>query len=113
MKKLLLFFVGIVLFSCSDPVSEKQHKPVINSITFDRSQIYIKEFITITAAVSDEDNDPIKYSWTADGGDFTSTKNNPTQWHASAQPGTFTITLKASDGNFSLEKSKQIKVISK
>jgi PKD repeat protein len=107
-----ILFVGIILFSCSDPVSKEQHKPVINSIAFDRSQIYVKEFITIQASVSDKDDDPIKYTWTADGGDFTSTKNNPTQWHASAQAGTFTITLNASDGNLSTEKSKQIKVIS-
>ena len=112
MKRIAIFLLGILLISCSDPVSETQHKPVINSITFDRSQIYVKEFITIQASVTDKDNDPIKYTWTADVGDFTSKSNNPTQWHASTQAGTFTITLTVSDGTFSVAKSKQIKVVS-
>ena len=108
---LLLPVLLAVLFACSNPVAEKIYKPEINSISFDRSQIYVKEFITVQAGVTDKDKDELSYNWTADGGTFTNPKNNPTQWHAGSTAGTFTITLTVSDGTFTVEKSKTIKVI--
>jgi hypothetical protein len=109
--RFLFLTCALFLLSCSDPASEQLFKPVINSISFDRSQIYINQFITVQANVTDEDGDPLKYAWTADGGTFTSATNNPTQWHAGAQAGTFTLTLSVSDGTFSVSDSRQIKVI--
>lgn len=110
---LTVVFVALILIAaCSDPVSQELHKPVINSISFDRSQIFVNEFITVTADVSDKDNDPLVYTWSANGGTFTSTKNNPTQWHAGSTPGTYTLKLSVSDGTFTVEKSKDIKVVS-
>ena len=111
MRMLLFLFVTFALFACSDPASEQLNKPVINGITFDRSQIYVNQFITIQATVADKDGDPLKFKWTADGGTFTNANNNPTQWHAGSTAGTFTITLIVSDGTFSVSSSKQINVI--
>ena len=112
-KRSIVLLSGFFLLYCSDPVRLEQHKPIIHSISFDRSQIYIREFITIHAVVTEKDNDVIQYTWMADGGMFTNAHNNPTQWHAPAQPGTFTITLTVSDGVFTVSDAKQIIVISK
>ena len=112
MRILLFLIITFTIFSCSDPASEQLNKPVINGITFDRSQIYVNQFITIQAAASDKDDDVLKFKWTADGGTFTNANNNPTQWHAGPTAGTFTIFLTVSDRTFSVTDSKQINVIS-
>lgn len=109
--RLLILVISLFLFSCSDPASEQLSKPVINGISFDRSQIYVNQFITVQADVTDKDRDPLKYKWTADSGIFTNAENNPTQWHAGPNTGTFTITMTVSDGTFSVSGSKQIKVV--
>jgi len=102
----------LLFFACSEPVSVVKHKPVIHSITLSRTRIYVDEFITIQADVTDKDGDELGFTWSADGGTFINPKNNPTQWHAKADPGTYTINLSVTDGTFIVEKSAQVQVIS-
>ena len=110
MKYISLFL--FLFLACSEPVSVVKHKPVIRSITLSRTQIYVDEFITVQADVADEDKDELSYTWSADGGIFINPKNNPTQWHAKTEPGTYTINLSVTDGTFIVEKATQVQVIS-
>ena len=109
-----LMLLGLtVLLACSTPVSQVIHKPVIHDISLSRTQIYVNEFITVQADVSDKDGDELKFTWESNGGSFTNPHNNPTQWHAGSKVGTFTITLKVSDGSFTVQDSRTVKVLAK
>ncbi len=106
----LLAILG--LFNCSEPTRVLQHSPVIHSIAVDRSQVYPQEFVTVQAKVSDQDQgDKLTYRWTANGGAFVNSSNNPTQWHAPSFPATYTLTLAVSDGIFQVTDSTTVKVI--
>jgi len=52
------------------------------------------------------------YSWSANGGTFSSTSSNPVSWTAPATPGTYQITVSVSNGSSSGSNSLNIIVVS-
>ena len=52
--------------------------------------------IQLTAVAEDENNDPLTYMWTANGGSFTGT-GSAVEWNAPATEGIYLITLKVAD----------------
>jgi len=98
----------------SKPTEIVRHEPVIHSISPERSVVYISETITITASVSDEDDeDQLSYKWSASGGSFVSDRNNPTQWQSPNTAGTYMIRLVLSDGYFQTSKEINITAITR
>lgn len=111
------FFIFLTLMggmACSEPTNIVRHVPFIQSITLERSLVFVGETINIQAAVGDQDpDDVLRYKWTATAGSFVNENNNPTQWRAPNQPGACTITLILSDGYYEISKSAVINVINR
>jgi len=106
-----LFSIVLIIGCSSNPTQIVRHKPVIHSISAARAIIFVAETVEVQASVSDEDeNDELRFNWSATGGTFINTFNNPTQWRAPNAIGTFTLTLSVSDGYFQISKSIQITV---
>jgi hypothetical protein len=102
----------IWLADCNEPVAVTLHVPVIHSLSVDRSQIYVQEFVTLQAEVTDQDKgDQLTFQWSATGGTFTNPANNPTQWHAPTIPDSYTLILIVSDGTFEVADSTTVKVL--
>jgi len=73
------------------------HSPTIISLTADSSSININQSNTITCLATDQNNDPLTYTWTKSGGTITGIGSAIT-WTAPATVGTYTITCTVSDG---------------
>lgn len=110
---LILILSCLSINSCeNNPAKIIRHKPVIQSITLQKSSLYPRETIIVTASVSDDDEtDELKFKWESTCGSFISEINNPTSWQAPGQAGTCSITLNLSDGYFTTAKSVNVKVI--
>jgi hypothetical protein len=72
--------------------------PVINDITLSSASIKTGQQYDVTAAASDPDGDTLTYKWTASGGAINNDAANPMKWTAPAAIGSYTITLKVTDG---------------
>lgn len=75
----------------------KLPSPTISNLTANPSSIDIKQTTTITCSTSDQDDDPLTYSWTKNGGTITGSGSTIT-WTAPSTPGAYTITCTVSDG---------------
>jgi len=86
------------------------HSPTIISLTADSSSININQSDTITCLATDQNNDPLTYTWTKSGGTITGTGSTIT-WTAPATTGTYTITCTVSDGELTNTQSIIITVL--
>jgi len=94
-------------WGCNNP----NHNPIITDISLPASDLYIFEEYEISATATDSDNDLLTYKWSADGGTLNNPNINPVKWEAPGVPGTYHITVEASDGKGGIaKKTKEIKV---
>ena len=56
--------------------------PVIGSITFNPTAPMVGEDVTCTVTATDEDDDTLTFTWSADGGTFASTTGDSVTWTA-------------------------------
>jgi len=80
------------------PADKENKKPVINDIVLSSATIKTGEQYDVTGNASDPDGDSLTYKWTASGGAINNDAANPMKWTAPAAAGSYTITLKITDG---------------
>ncbi|MCL5071414.1 MAG: PKD domain-containing protein [Actinobacteria bacterium] len=72
--------------------------PVINDITLSSASIKTSQQYDVTGNASDPDGDTLTYKWTVSGGAINNDAANPMKWTTPAAAGSYTITLKVTDG---------------
>jgi hypothetical protein len=77
--------------------------PDITGIAFDSSTFYVDEEYDVNAEVIDLDGDELAYLWSSNGGEIEDLDDNPTEWDAPHEPGTYTLSVAVTDtaGNVS------------
>ena len=76
----------------------ENRNPVINDITLSSASIKTGQQYDVTGNASDPDGDPLTYKWTISGGAINNDSANPMKWTTPAAVGSYTITLKVTDG---------------
>ncbi len=97
-----LFLVVLFLFiitSCQGTENNlKNRSPVIESLTLDKTEIFVNDVVILTCNASDPDNDKLTYTWTTTGGSIQKLSNEP--WKAqftATTSGNYTVTV-STDG---------------
>ncbi|MCX6004223.1 MAG: hypothetical protein NT082_00885 [Chloroflexi bacterium] len=85
------------------------HPPQITSVKADPSGVQLEGVTTLTCVASDEDGDPITYSWTAKEG-TVSGQGNKVSWAAPRKQGSFSIIAIAKD-NKGGESTQEVVVL--
>ena len=96
MKKFLPLIALVILMGYIGCGGEN-HPPVINDITFNQTDIYPQDNVICTVDATDEDEDPLTFTWSATGGSFSSTTGETVTWTAPSDTGDYTITVEAKD----------------
>ena len=78
-------------------VQEINISPVINNLVAGSRYTQPNGAITLSADVTDANNDPITYDWSSTGGFISGTGSNVT-WNAPATEGIYTVQLQVNDG---------------
>ena len=73
------------------------HLPSIDFLRADRTIVPTTGTVTLNALVSDDDDDPLTYLWTATSGSFTDGTSTSTIWSPDQTSGTVTVSFTASD----------------
>lgn len=76
----------------------ENRNPVINEIVLSSTTIKISQQYDVTANATDPDGDSLTYKWTTSGGAINNDAANPMKWTAPAAAGSYTITVKVTDG---------------
>ncbi len=110
MKKILLIGIILLMVSC-----EKNHAPVIHSITCSPESGKPGTVFTLAVVVSDEEGDVLKYNWSAESGEFTDSTNQvQVKWKSPIDGSgkTFDIAVSVTDEKAAANSSHQIKLAS-
>jgi len=78
-------------------VSISNQAPIIDSLTADRTQIFLDETANLTAVAHDPDSDPFTYSWSTNYGTVTPGAPGTAVFQAPSTPGIATITCTVQD----------------
>ncbi|OGC07623.1 hypothetical protein A2526_00755 [candidate division WOR-1 bacterium RIFOXYD2_FULL_36_8] len=108
----ILFFV-LTICGCSSTT-------LTVSLTASPSSVVVGKTATISCSASvtsgssssSVSSENFTYSWSANGGTFSSTSSNPVTWTAPSTPGTYQITVRASNRSVSGSNSLNIIVVS-
>ncbi len=95
-----------------NPVSSGNRKPSIRELVAVPAVVPRGGTAQITTLASDDDDDPLTYSWTASSGTFSGANGPRVRWHAPMEPGTFRITGTVSDGTAADSAMIQVTVAS-
>jgi outer membrane protein OmpA-like peptidoglycan-associated protein/opacity protein-like surface antigen len=82
------------------PPAPPPNRPPVASCSANRNSVYAGsgDSVLVRADASDPDNDPLTYSWTANGGTVEGS-GAEARWNSSgAVPGTFTVKVRVDDG---------------
>jgi hypothetical protein len=91
--------------------SETPEPPVINSFTIGKlDNIIFDEKINITVGASDLNGDVLTYAWDVSGGTIEGSGYD-VKWIAPKKVGSYTIKCTVSDGNESVDQTKQVNVV--
>lgn len=104
---ILIVMFGLLISSCSK--TEINKAPVITSILINPSSIPVSGTVSITVVATDPDGDALTYSYTPNGGAINGIGPAVT-WTAPANAGTYSVTVKVSDGKTSSEQSAALTV---
>jgi hypothetical protein len=80
------------------PSTVENRPPVITFITIEAKQPVTNKTYTVSAIANDPDNDNLTFKWKVSGGTIVTPSQNSARWLTPANPGRYTITVKASDG---------------
>ena len=89
---------GIVNCSADVKVEPKPNHPPVMTCSVDRSSTIAGERVHVTANASDADNDPLTYTWRANGGQVTGTGATVDFDTTGLAPGSYTVTGRVEDG---------------
>ncbi len=106
----LLVFVIIASLSSCQPGNQAPiiHSMMFNPNTSSSNRIPAGTIINLSVVASDPDQDPYTYSWSANGGEFTTDIDTRTaKWKAPAYTADrdYTITISVSDGQLTTSKA--------
>jgi outer membrane protein OmpA-like peptidoglycan-associated protein/opacity protein-like surface antigen len=79
-------------------VEQRPNRPPVVACSADRSTVTQGEPVTITAAASDPDNDPLAYSWTASSGKIDGSESSLKIRTGDLSPGPYTVSGHVEDG---------------
>lgn len=99
----------LAVVSCSNLTDSKNHPPKIVSITATPSIIevlyhsqgnfWLSAFTQVAIVATDEDGDPLSYTWSSEYGSILDPREATTSWHTDgAGPGNYPVTCIVSDG---------------
>lgn len=100
MKNFIYCLLALTIFSCnSDDLTNDSvgSSPVITSILINNDNILAGDDISISAIVSDSDNDIVTYNWSVSGGSFDRVSDTSIIWHSPQEAGNYIITLTVTD----------------
>lgn len=89
---------GTTSCSAAVTVNPRPNRPPTVTVTGDRPSILVGERVGFTASCTDPDNDPLTYTWTANGGQFVGTGASVQLDTTGVAPGTYTATVRCEDG---------------
>lgn len=101
--------LGSLLVSCSKDETKTNNAPVISSIVINPSTIGVGGVVTITVVASDADHDELSYSYSPNGGSVSGSGPVVT-WTAPSLAGTYSVTVKVTDGKTTTEQSSALTV---
>ena len=104
--------LSIFFFNCGDNSSKSvNHPPVIESLTAEPDTVNISETTRLHCVGSDPDNDILNYAWSALYGTFTNgSAGTRVLWLAPEDPGTYSVAVNVTDGQFSDSETVDIVV---
>jgi outer membrane protein OmpA-like peptidoglycan-associated protein len=79
-------------------VEPRPNRPPVMSCSADRTTVFVGERVRITAVASDPDNDPLTYSWRANGGQIIGSGASVQLDTTGVAPGHYTVTGRVDDG---------------
>ena len=79
-------------------VEQRPNRPPVIACSADRSTVTQGEPVTITASASDPDNDPLTYSWSANGGKIDGSESSVKFRTGDLSPGSYTVSGHVDDG---------------
>jgi outer membrane protein OmpA-like peptidoglycan-associated protein/opacity protein-like surface antigen len=79
-------------------VEQRPNRPPVIACSADRSTVTQGDPVTITASASDPDNDPLTYSWSANGGKIDGSEPSVKFRTGDLSPGSYTVSGHVDDG---------------
>ncbi len=113
MKNLVILlsicFIFLFIIGCGE--DEKVNTaPVIYSFQADHTSVKPGEQITLVVSASDEEGDPLTYSYQPEGG-YTTGSGNSVTWIAPETAGSYVINVHVSDGRLNTQGSITVNVV--
>ena len=108
-----LLVLSFVLSGCSKKSTEDGERPVIQSISFNVTQVTPGEKISVSSTVTDPQGDPLTYTWTSANGIISEPNDPSTDWVISPiflPNRNAKISLTVSDGKVTSTLDKEILV---
>jgi len=91
--------IALLFSSCGKkPTKEENHPPLISELKASKSAVDFQTEVIITARVTDQDEDKLSSTWSANWGDFKATSRDSAVWLSPSSPVIASITLRVSDG---------------
>ncbi len=88
----------------------RNHPPRLDEVVARPSAVLLGGSLRVTLLGGDPDGDPVETRWRADGGSFEDSTADATVWTAPMSPGTFTLRVEISDGEFTVDGSVTVRV---
>ena len=78
--------------------SSTNSKPTIKSVTANPTSVQANGSVSLSCTATDNDNDPLTYTWSVSGGSLSSTDGQTSTWTAPTTTGNYTATCSVTDG---------------
>ncbi len=79
-------------------VDPNNHAPAVSSISPSAGPLAPFGSVTLNAAATDSDGDPLRYAWIVPAGQVTGSATSQETWTAPSQPGPYTLQVLVTDG---------------
>jgi outer membrane protein OmpA-like peptidoglycan-associated protein len=89
---------GTTSCSAAVTVNPRPNRPPTVTVTGDRPTVLVGERVGFRASCTDPDNDPLTYTWSANGGQMVGTGAAVQLDTTGLAPGTYTVTVRCADG---------------
>ncbi len=103
-----LFLVLVPGCGGDDTVQPVNKPPRIVDVVVNPASVVLGGTTRITGLVSDPNGDVVTVRWEASGGSFSDTTDTATMWTAPDEPGTYTVTLYATDGVETVDRTASV-----
>lgn len=105
----ILFFGGVILLSCGVVEKLANRVPVITKVYAIKTMLSTNDTTTVGVEAEDPDKDVLSFSWSADGGSFSTSQGKNVVWTAPGTAGRYHLEVTVSDENGG-EASDQVEV---